>query len=241
MHLAGHISESIRQMGSSDIFTTDMSEWLQVTNVKEAYQSSNKVNYIRQMLKHNDWCTGLDYMEETLSYLALQDWYNIDSAKVFNLLSATDSQQSTHRAHQLHLQTIEDKPFICPVLQQVYHLREMYVCGVCRSIKLTLLRDSSEDFGIPNFGQLCCTQIQEEQGHEFIGFVLGYDQNVLKDSISINLQNGLVLPSTISQPYFCLASGTWLEGRIYQCQPRDHACSLYYMGTGYAKWRRWPR
>jgi hypothetical protein len=34
------------------------------------------------MLKHNEQCTGLEYMEETLSYLALQAWYDIDSAKV---------------------------------------------------------------------------------------------------------------------------------------------------------------
>ena len=71
-------------MGSSDNFTTDISEQLHIANVKEAYRSSNKVNYIRKMLKHND------YMEETLSYLALEGWYNVDSAKVFNLLSATD-------------------------------------------------------------------------------------------------------------------------------------------------------
>jgi hypothetical protein len=47
------------------------------------------------MLKHNDRCTGLDYIEETLSYIALQGWYNIDSAQVFNLLSAPDTRQST--------------------------------------------------------------------------------------------------------------------------------------------------
>jgi len=29
------------------------------------------------MLNHNDRCTGLDYMEETLSYLAIQGWYDI--------------------------------------------------------------------------------------------------------------------------------------------------------------------
>ena len=38
------------------------------------------------MLKHNDWCTGLDYMEETLSYLALKGWYDIDSGKDFKQL-----------------------------------------------------------------------------------------------------------------------------------------------------------
>ena len=41
------------------------------------------------MLKHDDRCTSLDYMEETLSHLALEGWYDIDSANVFNLLSAT--------------------------------------------------------------------------------------------------------------------------------------------------------
>jgi len=53
-------------MGSGHKVTPDISERLHIANVEEAYQSSNKVNYIRQMLKYNDWCTGLDYMEETL-------------------------------------------------------------------------------------------------------------------------------------------------------------------------------
>ena len=61
-------------MGSGDDFTSDISERLHITNVKEALRSSNEVNFIRRMLKNNDWCTGLDYMEETLSYLALQGW-----------------------------------------------------------------------------------------------------------------------------------------------------------------------
>jgi hypothetical protein len=166
MHLVSHISESIRQMGSGDIFTTDISEWLYLANVKEAYRSTNKVNYIRQMLKHNDRCTGLDYMEETLSYLALEGGYDIDSANVFNLLSATDKQRSTRRAHLLHLQTIQDEPIIRPVSHHVYHLREMHAHGVCRSIKLTSLRDASEDFGFPNFGQLFRAHIAEDWGHK---------------------------------------------------------------------------
>jgi hypothetical protein len=49
-------------MGSGDNFTTDISERLHIANMNEAYQSTNKVNYVRQMLKHKDWCTGLDYM-----------------------------------------------------------------------------------------------------------------------------------------------------------------------------------
>jgi hypothetical protein len=104
-------------------------------------------------------------MEETLSYLALEGWYDIDSAKVFNLLSATDKWRTTPRAHLLRLQTIQDDPIIRAVSQQVYHLREMHVRGVCRSIKLTALRDASEDSRIHKFGQLLRAQIDEDWGH----------------------------------------------------------------------------
>jgi hypothetical protein len=82
LHLVSYISESIRRMGSGDNFTPDISERLHIAHVKEAYRSTNKVNYIRQMLKHNDQCTGHDYMEEALSYLAIKGWYDIDCANV---------------------------------------------------------------------------------------------------------------------------------------------------------------
>jgi len=191
MHLLSNILVSIRRMSSSENITTDISELLHIANVKDAYQSSNKVNYIRQILKHNDRCSGLDSMEETLSYLALHGWYDIYSAKVFNLLSATDNRRSTHRAHLLRIQTIQDAPIIHPVSQHVYHLREKHVRGVCRSIKLTSLRDTSEDFGIPNFGQLFHEPIEEDWGHKARGLVLRYDPNLLLDSICIILPNGL--------------------------------------------------
>jgi hypothetical protein len=74
MHLESHISESIRRMGSSDHFTTDHSARLNIANVKEGYCSTNKVNYIREMLEHNDRFTSLDYMVGTLSYLVLPAW-----------------------------------------------------------------------------------------------------------------------------------------------------------------------
>jgi len=180
--------------------------------VKVAYRSSNKVNYIRQMLKHNDRCTGLDYMEKTLPYPALKGWYDIDSAKAFNLLFTTDKQRSTHRAHLLRLQTIQDESIIRPVSQQVYHLRETHVRGVCRSIKLTSLRDASEDVGISNFGQLFCAQIDEDWGHEVSGLVLGYDQNVLIDSIFIKPQNGLLY---YGQPFH---NQTSVEHLVLDCK-----------------------
>jgi len=190
-------------MGSGDDFTTDISECLHISNVKEAYQSTNKVNYIQQMLKHNDRCTGPDHMEATLSYLAPHCWYDIDSAKVFNLLWGADTRRNTRRAHLLHLQNCHKEPFSRPISQQVHHLRETHVHGMCRSIKSTSLRDASVDFGIPNFGQLLRTQIEDHWGHKVSGLVLGYDQNVLIDSLFIKLQNGLLY---YRQPFHCPTS-----------------------------------
>ena len=66
MLLVSHISESIWRMGSGDDITTDIPEWLQMSNVKQPYPSTNQVNYIQQILKYNDQCTGLDYTEETV-------------------------------------------------------------------------------------------------------------------------------------------------------------------------------
>jgi hypothetical protein len=97
-----HISHSIWRIGSHWNFTTDMSKWLHIGNLKEAYRSTCIVNYIRQIPKHNDWCTGHDYMVETLAYLAIQGYYDIDSANVCNLLSATDEWRNTPRAHLIH-------------------------------------------------------------------------------------------------------------------------------------------
>ena len=71
-------------------------------------------------------------------------------------------------------------------------MRETHVRAVCRSIKLTSLRDASEDFRIPNFGQLFHAQIEEDWGHKVSGLVFGYHQNVLLYTIFIKLQNGLL-------------------------------------------------
>jgi len=142
-------------------------------------------------------------MEETLSHFSLQGWYDIDFAKVVNLLSAADKGRKTCRAYLLRLQHCQEEPFFRPVSPQVHHMRETHVCGMCRSIKLTSLRDASEDFGIPNFGQLFRAQIEVDWGHKVSGLMLRYDQNVLLDSIFIILQNGL---SYYHQPFHCPTS-----------------------------------
>jgi hypothetical protein len=147
-------------------------------------------------------------MVETLSHLALEGWYDDDCAKCFNLLSATNKWRSTRRAHLLRLQTILEQPIIRPVSQQVNHLRETHVRGVCRSIKLTSLRDSSEHFGTPIFGQLLHANIEEDWRPDNCGLVLGYGQNVLIERIFITLQNGL----------------------LYYCQLFHNPTSVEYLG-----------
>jgi len=144
------------------------------------------------MLKHNDQSTGLDYIEETLSYLALQGCYDIDSAQVFNPLSAADKWRNTRRAHLLRLHHCQKEPFFGPISQQVHHLRETHVHSMCRSVKFTSLRVASVNFGIRNVGQLFRTQIEDDWGHEVSGLVLGYDQNVLIDIVFVKLQDGML-------------------------------------------------
>jgi len=195
-------------MGCGDNFSTDMSEWLHIAIMKEAYRSTNKANYICQILKHNDWCTGFDHMEETLSYLALPAWYNIHSVTVFDRLSATDRQQSARRGHPFRLPTIEQVPIVCPVSQQVYHFRETHVSGVYRCIKLTSHRNISANIGIPNFGQLFHAQNEEAWEQKVSRLVLGYDLNVHIGSIFLTLQNAV----------------------LYSCQPFHKRTSVQHLG-----------
>jgi hypothetical protein len=77
----------------------------------------------------------------------------MDSAMIGNLLSATNTRRSTCTVQLLHLKTILDELIVPPVSQQVYHLRETHVHGVCRSVKLTSLKNASQHFEIPNSGQ----------------------------------------------------------------------------------------
>ena len=60
----------------------------------------------------------------------------------------------------------------------------------------------------PTFGRLFHAQIEDDSGHEVIGLVLGYDQNVLLDSIFIKLPNGL----------------------LYYCQPFHNPTSVERLG-----------
>jgi len=87
MHLLSHITESIRQMGSPDNFSTDVSELLHIEMVKEAYRSMNRVSFKEQMLWYNDRYTGLAYMVQTLEYLALHGSFDWETARTLKMRS----------------------------------------------------------------------------------------------------------------------------------------------------------
>jgi hypothetical protein len=149
-------------MSSSDNFTDNISDRLYIGNVKEAYQSTNKVNYMPPWFKHNARSTRLHYSEKILSNLSLFGWYDNILAHGFNLQSADDKRQNTRRSHLSCTQYCQDEAFLHPMSPQVNYMRETHVRGVCRRIKLTPLRDASEDVGIPNLGQLIRAQIAED-------------------------------------------------------------------------------
>jgi hypothetical protein len=70
---------------------------------------------------------------------------------------------------------IQGEPIIHLISLEVYRLREIHVCWMYRRIKLSSLRDASDDFEIPSFEQLLRTWINEHWGHKVSGLVLRYD------------------------------------------------------------------
>jgi len=111
------------------------------------------------------------------------------------------------QAHLLRLHHCQKEPCFRAISQQLHHLRETHIHGMCRSVKLTSLRVASVNFGIGNFGQLFCTQIEDDWGHEVSGLVLRYDQNVLIHSVFVKLQDGMLY---YCQQFHCPTSVEYL-------------------------------
>ena len=101
MHLLSHYRECIIRMGASDNFSTDISQLLHISNVKYSYRASNQVNFMCQVLAHNDRQTAFDYIHQTLRWLALQGWHDKDSAVILNLICAAEKQRFPRRARKI--------------------------------------------------------------------------------------------------------------------------------------------
>jgi len=98
MHMLGRVSNSICQMGSYDNFSTDISELLQIENVKEAYRASNHEQYQEEMLRYNERHPGITYMVQTLEHLALSRIYDHDTPRVLGMQTRNERLLSTRVA-----------------------------------------------------------------------------------------------------------------------------------------------
>jgi hypothetical protein len=98
MHLLRHITEGIRQMGSPDNLSTDVTEHLHIEMVKEAYRSMNRVSFEEQMLWYNDRYTGHVYMVQTLEYLTLYGSFDWETARTLKMSSRVGRVRSTRYA-----------------------------------------------------------------------------------------------------------------------------------------------
>jgi len=118
--------------------------------------------------------------------------------------------------------------------QQKHQLTEIHVCRVVSSNKVITHSDISVDFGIPNFGQLCHTQINEDCGNKVSQLLLRYNQNVLINIIYIKLQIGRLY---CHQPFHC---PTLVDHQELNCQveysnanegimPESHNIWVQYM------------
>jgi hypothetical protein len=163
-------------------------------------------------------------MGEGLSYLALRCWYDINFPKALNLPSASDQHQNTCRDHLLRLQHCQDTLFCCPDSQQVAQLGATHVPAVCRSERFTSLSNASEYMKIPpDWPAIPCTN---RRGLRTGSYLTGTSIRSKCSHWQFNNYTSectVVLPSTISLPYFYSASVTSLDGRIYRCQQRDDA------------------
>ena len=124
-------------MGTTDNFTTDISELLHISNVKAAYRATNWVNFMHQVLAHNDRHTALDYMHLALRSLALKGWYDGDSAAILDLISTAEKRRlTTRQAWQNRVLAKEPEPVFVPDLpppSQPY--RPSRICAQSQTFK----------------------------------------------------------------------------------------------------------
>ncbi|KAF8454280.1 hypothetical protein BDZ91DRAFT_561926 [Kalaharituber pfeilii] len=95
------LGEAIVQHGAMDNWTTDVSEALHGA-CKDAYRSSNRVDYIQQVLDHMDRSIGMGYMHAALVYLATKGYYVRKSTRILELLPPEIRRLNTRVARNRH-------------------------------------------------------------------------------------------------------------------------------------------
>jgi len=211
MHMLGHVSNSIRQMGSPDKFSTDISELLHIENVKEAYRTSNRVQYEEQMLWYNDRHTGIAYMVQTLEHLALSGIYDHDTARDLGMQTRNEILLSTrvasHRERgpemRQHAFRASSRPTqnLAPAINlkiQVPERKQRVVQLIqwsrlaerARGIKQLPLSEAADRFSIPDLPVLFRDYVEELCGQRVAERVLGR-RETYAESTMIEIYNSV--------------------------------------------------
>jgi hypothetical protein len=188
MHLLCHYREFITRMGAPDNFSTEISELLHISNVKEAYRASNGVNFMLQLLQHNDRYTAMDYMEHTLRWLALYGWYVEESAVVLNMMTGREKRQMTRCARQKRILAGESEPLIRPSTQPLRQFKLSTICARSRSFKRISLAEAAATFNIPTLPSLVRQHLHEIWGRDAVSVIWGYG-NEFKEDVTLQPHN----------------------------------------------------
>ena len=212
IHLLSHISESIRRMGSPDNFSTDVLELLHVEMVKEAYCSTNRVNFKEQILWYNDRHMGLAYMIQTLEYLGLRGSFDSDTAWTLGIRSREERLKFTRCAirrqaaagdasSQLILETnlmSRSVPRYSPIAVPEASARpgiselqkQTELAGTVRDMKPLSLKEAAVWFGLSDFPAIFRQQIIAIWGTHVGERILGPNET-FGDTVRIEVYNSL--------------------------------------------------
>ena len=199
-------------MGSPDNFSTDVSELLHVEMVKEAYRSTNRVNFEEQILWYNDRHTGLAYMIQTLEYLALRGSFDSDTARTLGMSSREERLKSTRCARrrqaaagdassQLILETnlkSRSVPRYSPIAVPEARARpgiselqkQTELAGRVRDMKPLSLKEAAVRFGLSDFPAIFRQQIIAIWGTHLTERILGPNET-FGDIVRIEVYNSV--------------------------------------------------
>jgi hypothetical protein len=188
MHLLSHYREFIVQMGSPDNYTTDISERLHITNVKNPYRGSNRVDFLRQILLHNDRHTSIAYMEQTLKWLAMKGWHDADSAAVLNLMSPQDKRQMTRRARHRRILANQPDPSIQPASRPPLRFQGSQICAPSEHFRRMSLAAAAGVLKISNLPSLVEEYLNQLWGREVVSLIWGPD-DLFQEALLVTVHN----------------------------------------------------
>ena len=173
MHRLSHYREFIVCMGASDNCSTNISELLHISNVKDAYRASNQVNFMRQVRVHNNRHTALDYIQQTLQCLALQGWHDKDSTATLNLIRAAEKQRYTRHAQRNRILAGESELLFRPELSHLQTYQLSRICALSPTCKRISISQAATLFNIPTLSTQIRYFLYRIWGHDAVSLLWG--------------------------------------------------------------------